>query len=181
MHFTEEGLRSGHYISVSEFNDCRRENDKECYHRVAGLNDQIVPQEEVDYRLLTKHFDSSVLNHMDVRKHLDNKRFDLAFEAIDELCCHANSNDVTKASHDIQNIRMRQSETLIELFNRFEDALCNHVMLHGQEGRDWLREEVCLPFEGCVEDKNKECKRIYGQAILTDSSKLLAFPSTSLL
>jgi hypothetical protein len=23
----------------------------------------------------------------------------------------------------------------------------------------------------CVEDKNKECMRIYGQAILTDSSK----------
>jgi hypothetical protein len=45
-HFTEEELRSGHYISVSEFNDCRRKNDKECCHRVAGLNDQIVPQEE---------------------------------------------------------------------------------------------------------------------------------------
>jgi hypothetical protein len=44
-HFTEEELRSGH-ISVSEFNECRRENDKECLHRVAGLNDQIVPQEE---------------------------------------------------------------------------------------------------------------------------------------
>jgi hypothetical protein len=38
---------------------------------------------------------------------LDNKRFDLAFKAIDELYCHANSNDVAKASHDIQNIRMR--------------------------------------------------------------------------
>jgi hypothetical protein len=34
-HFTEEELRSGQYISVSEFCDCRRENDKECYHRVA--------------------------------------------------------------------------------------------------------------------------------------------------
>jgi hypothetical protein len=52
---------------------------------VAGLNDQIVPQEEAAYRLLTKHFDSSILNHMDVRKHLDNKRFDLAFEAIDDF------------------------------------------------------------------------------------------------
>jgi hypothetical protein len=68
-HFTEEELRSGQYISVSEFNDCRRENDKECYHRVAGLNDQIVPQEEAAYLLLTKHFDSSISNHMDARKH----------------------------------------------------------------------------------------------------------------
>jgi hypothetical protein len=108
-HFTEAELRSGQYISVSEFNDCRRENDKECQHRIAGMNDQIVPQEEAAYRLLMKHFDSSILNHMDVRKHLDNKRFDLAFEAIDELYCHANSNDVAKASHDIQNIRMRSS------------------------------------------------------------------------
>jgi hypothetical protein len=55
-------------------------------------------EEEAAYRLLTKHFDSSILNHMDFRKHLDNKRF--------ELYCHANSNDVAKASHDIQNIRM---------------------------------------------------------------------------
>jgi hypothetical protein len=39
-HFTEEELRSGHYISVSEFNDCCRENDKECFHRVAGLNER---------------------------------------------------------------------------------------------------------------------------------------------
>jgi hypothetical protein len=30
---------------------------------------------------------------MNVRKHLDDKLFDLAFEAIDELYCHANSND----------------------------------------------------------------------------------------
>jgi hypothetical protein len=74
-HFTEEELWSDHYISDSEFKDCGRENDKECYHRVAGLNDQIVPQEEAAYRLLTKHLDSSTLNHMDVRKHLDNKRF----------------------------------------------------------------------------------------------------------
>jgi hypothetical protein len=59
---------------------------------------------------------------MDVRKHLDNKRFNLAFEAVDELYCHANSNDVAKASNDIQNIRMRPSETLIEFFYRFEDA-----------------------------------------------------------
>jgi hypothetical protein len=78
-HFTEEELRSGHYISASEFNNCRRE------------------MEEAAYRLFTKHFDSSILNHMDVRKHLDNKRFDLAFEAIDELYCDDNSNDVAKA------------------------------------------------------------------------------------
>jgi hypothetical protein len=81
----------------------------------------------------TKHFDSSILNHMDVREHLDNKRFDPASEAIDELYCHDNSNDVAKASHDIQNIRMRSSETLIEFFNRFEDALRNHVMLLGRQ------------------------------------------------
>jgi hypothetical protein len=56
-HYTEEEPWSGHYISISEFNDRRRENDKECYHRVAGLNNQIVPQEEAAYRLLTKHFD----------------------------------------------------------------------------------------------------------------------------
>jgi hypothetical protein len=75
---------------------------------------------------------------MDVRKHLDNRRFDLAFEAIDELYCHANSNDVAKASHDIQNIRMRSFETLIEFINRFEDALRNHVMLHGRVRRRQL-------------------------------------------
>jgi hypothetical protein len=40
VHFTEEELRSRQYISVSEFNDSRREKDGECYHRVAGLNDQ---------------------------------------------------------------------------------------------------------------------------------------------
>jgi hypothetical protein len=77
-HVTVEKLRSCHYISVSEFNDCRRENDNECYHRVARLNDQIVPQEEAAYRLLMKHFNSSILNQIDVRKHLDDKRFDLA-------------------------------------------------------------------------------------------------------
>jgi hypothetical protein len=118
-------FKTGQYISVSEFNDCRIENDKECYYRVADLNDQIIPQEEAAYRLLTKHFDLSILNH--------NKRFDLAFETIDELYCHANSNDVAKASNEIQNIRMRSSETLIKFFNRFEDALRNHVMLHGRE------------------------------------------------
>jgi hypothetical protein len=32
-HFTEEELRSGQYISVSEFNDYRRKNDKEYHHR----------------------------------------------------------------------------------------------------------------------------------------------------
>jgi hypothetical protein len=108
-HLTEEELRSGQYVSVSEFKVYRRENDKKCYHRVVGLNHQIVPQEKATYRLLTKHFDSSILNHMDVRKHLDNKRFELAFKAIDELYCHANSKDVAKVSNDIQNIRMRSS------------------------------------------------------------------------
>jgi hypothetical protein len=151
-------------------------------HRVAGLNDQIVPQEEAAYRLRTKHFDSSILNHMDVRKHLDNKRFDLTFEAIDELYCHANSNDVAKAPHGIQNIRMRSSETLMiaqGIFNRFEDALCNHVMLHGRErvktgsGPKFIYPPRAFVDDNCcVEDKNKECMRIYGQAILTDSSKL---------
>jgi hypothetical protein len=28
-HFIEEELKFGHYISVLEFNDCRRENDKD--------------------------------------------------------------------------------------------------------------------------------------------------------
>jgi hypothetical protein len=131
FHWRRPKVRAIH--QCSEFNDCRRRNDKECYHRVAGLNDQIVPQEEAAYRLLTKHFDSSILNHVDVRKHLDDKRFDLAFEAIDELYCHANSNDLVKAPSEIQNIRMRPSETFIEFYNGFEDALCNHVMLHGRE------------------------------------------------
>jgi hypothetical protein len=177
-HFTEEELRSGHYISVSEFNDCRRENGKECHHRVAGLNNQVFAQEETAYRLLTKPFDSSILNHMNVRKHLDNKRFDLAFEAIDEFHCHANSNDVAKASHDLQNILMRPSKTLIEFFNRFEDALRNNVTLHGRERVETgLEQKFIYPPRAfvedncCVEGKNKECMRIYGQVILTDSSK----------
>jgi hypothetical protein len=73
---------------------------------------------------------------------------------------------------------MRPSETLIKFFNRFEDALRNHVMLHG---RDMVetgsgQKFICPPRafvedNCCVEDKNKECMRIYGQAILTDSSK----------
>jgi hypothetical protein len=70
---------------------------------------------------------------MDVRKHLDDKRFDLAFEAIDELYCHANTNDLVKATSEVQNIKMRPSETLIEFFKRFEDALRNHVLLHGRD------------------------------------------------
>jgi hypothetical protein len=142
------------------------------------MNDQIVPQEEAAYRLLTKHFDSSILNHMDVRKHLDNKRFDFAFEAIDELYCHANSNDVAKASSDVQNIKMRPHETLIEFFNRFEEALRNHVMLHGRVRVDTdsgpkfvYPSRAFVEDNCCVEDKNRECMRIHGQAILTDSSK----------
>jgi hypothetical protein len=149
-HFTEEELWSGHYISVSESNDCRRENDKKCS---AGMNDQIVPQEQAAYRLLTKHFDSLILNHMDFRKHLDNKRFDLAFEANDELYCHANCNDVAKASNETQNIRMRPSETLIKFFNRFEDALRNRVILHGRERvTTGLGQKFIYPPRAFVED-----------------------------
>jgi hypothetical protein len=69
---------------------------------------------------------------MDVRKHLDDKRFDLAFEVIDELYCHAKTNDLVKATSEVQNIKMRPSETLIEFFNRFEDALRNYILLHGR-------------------------------------------------
>jgi hypothetical protein len=114
---------------------------------------------------------------MDVRKYLDNKRFDHAFEAIDELYCHAYSNNVAKASHDIQNIRMRSSENLIEFFNRFEDALRYHVMLHGRRVETGLEPNFIYTPRAfvedncCVEDWNKECMRIYGQAILIDSSK----------
>jgi hypothetical protein len=115
---------------------------------------------------------------MDVRKHLDNKRFNLAFKAIDELYCHANSNGVAKALSDIQNIRMRSSETLIEFFNRFEDALRNHVMLHGRvrvdtdSGPKFIYPPRAFVEDNCcVEDKNRECMHMYGPAILTDSSK----------
>jgi hypothetical protein len=54
---------------------------------------------------------------------LDDKRFDLAFEAIDELYCHASTNDLVKAASKAQNIEMRPSEALIEFFDRFKDAL----------------------------------------------------------
>jgi hypothetical protein len=73
---------------------------------------------------------------------------------------------------------MRSSETLIQFFNRFEDALRNHVMLHGCErvetdsGPKFIYPPRAFVEDNCcVEDKNKECMRIYGQAILTDSSK----------
>jgi hypothetical protein len=46
---------------------------------------------------------------MDDRKQRDNKRFDLAFEAIDDLYRHANSNDLVKATSERQNIKMRPS------------------------------------------------------------------------
>jgi hypothetical protein len=62
-HFTEEELRSGQYISVSEFNDCWRENDELPQRSRPERPD--VPQEEAAYRLLTKHFDSSILNWSD--------------------------------------------------------------------------------------------------------------------
>jgi hypothetical protein len=48
--------------------------------------------------------DGRIVN-MDVGKHLDNKRFDLAFEAIDELYCHANSSLFTPPS---EGVRRRQ-------------------------------------------------------------------------
>jgi hypothetical protein len=70
---------------------------------------------------------------MDVRKHIDDKRFDLSFEAIDELYCHANTNDLVKATSDVQNIKMRPFETLIEFFNQFGDALRNFVLLHDRD------------------------------------------------
>jgi hypothetical protein len=175
---TEEELRSGHYISVSVFNGCRRENDKEYFHRVAGMNDQIVPQEEAAYRLLTRHFDSSLLNHMDVHKQIDDKRFDFTVEAIDELYCHANTNDLVMATSEVQNIKMRPSETFIELFNQFENALRNHVLLHGHEkvttglGTKFINPPRAFVEDNCcAEDKNKECVGLYGKAILTDALK----------
>jgi hypothetical protein len=80
--------------------------------------------------------------------------------------------------HDIQNIRMRSSETFIEFFNRFEDALRNHVMLHGRvrvetdSGPKFIYPPRAFVEDNYyVEDKNRDCMRIYGQAILTDSSK----------
>jgi hypothetical protein len=134
--------------------------------------------EEAAYRLLTKHFDLSILDPMDVRKHLDNKRFDLAFEAIDELYCHANSNDLVKATSEIQNIKMRPSETLIEFFNRIEDALRNHLLSHGRKkittglGTKFISApRAFVEDKCCVEDKNKECMRIYVQDVLTDFLK----------
>jgi hypothetical protein len=73
---------------------------------------------------------------------------------------------------------MRPSDTLIKFFNRFEDALSNHVMFHGREsvetglGQNFIYSPRAFVEDNCcVEDKNKECMRIYGQVILTDSSK----------
>jgi hypothetical protein len=104
---------------------------------------------------------------MDGRKHLDDKRFDLAFEAIEELYCHANTNVLVKATSEVQNIEMRPSNTLIE------DALRNHVLLHGRDKvttglgtKFFFVEDNC-----CVEDKNKECMHLYGKAILINSLK----------
>jgi hypothetical protein len=61
---------------------------------------------------------------------------------------------------------------------RFEDALRNHAMLHGRErvetgsGPKFIYPPRAFVEDNCcVEDKNSECMRIYGQAILTDSSK----------
>jgi hypothetical protein len=110
---------------------------------------------------------------MEVRKHLDDKRFDPAFEAIDELYCQVNSNDVVKATSEVPNIRMRPSETLIEFFNRFEDALRNHVAerVTTSLGTKFIYPSRAFVEDNCVEDKNKECMTIYGQAILMDSLK----------
>jgi hypothetical protein len=51
-------------------------------------------------------------------------------------------------------------------------------MLHGRERvENGLGQKFIYPSRAfvenncCVEDKNKECMRIYGQAIFTDSSK----------
>jgi hypothetical protein len=59
---------------------------------------------------------------------------------------------------------MRSSETLIEFFNRFEDALRNHVMPHGRErvetglGQKFIYPQRAFVEDNCwVEDKNKEC------------------------
>jgi hypothetical protein len=65
-------------------------------------------------------------------------------------------------------------------------------MLHGRErvtmglGQKLIHPQRAFVEDNCcVGDKNKECMRIYGQAILTDSLKesslFPAFPSTSLL
>jgi hypothetical protein len=73
---------------------------------------------------------------------------------------------------------MRPSETLIEFFNRFEDSLRNHVLLHGRHkvttglGTKFIYSSRAFVVDNCcVEDKNKECMRLYGKAILTDSLK----------
>jgi hypothetical protein len=73
---------------------------------------------------------------------------------------------------------MRPPDTLIKFFDRFEDALRNHVLLHGREkvttglGTKFIYPPRAFVEDNCcVEDKNKECMRIYGKAILTDSLK----------
>jgi hypothetical protein len=76
----------------------------------SGPDDIIVPQEEAAYRLLMKNFDSSILNHMDFRKHFHDRRFDLAFEAINEVYCHANTNGLVKATSEVQKIKMQPFE-----------------------------------------------------------------------
>jgi hypothetical protein len=67
---------------------------------------------------------------------------------------------------------MRPSETLIKFFNRFEHSMRKHVMLHGrQRVETGLEQKFVYPSRAfvedncCVEDKNKECMRSYGQAL----------------
>jgi hypothetical protein len=114
---------------------------------------------------------------VDVRKHLDDKSsfvgtFDLAFEAIDELYCHANTNDLVKATSEVQKIKMRPSETSIDL------KMLYGTMLHGRDKVTtglWTKfiypPRAFVEDNCCVEDKNKECMRLYSKVILTDSLK----------
>jgi hypothetical protein len=75
-------------------------------------------------------------------------------------------------------MKIRPSETLIEFFNRFDDTLWNHGLLHGRDKvATGLGTKFIYPARsfvednGWVEDKNKECMRLYGKAVLTDSPK----------
>jgi hypothetical protein len=60
---------------------------------------------------------------------------------------------------------MRPSETLIEFFNRFEDALRNDVLLHGQSLFTRRGQLLCRRQEQGMH------VRLYGKAIFSDSLK----------